>query len=152
MQINNIDYDDYDSYDDKRMDISDNNDTLHCTYLKNLVYYKKMFSPCVRYSLWSMENLQLISCKTYFIIFNYSDVIMSAMASQIAGLSIICFTVCSGTDQRKHQKSASLTFVRGIHRWPEHCPNKGPRTRKMFPFDDVIMSILNAMLYKVIII
>ena len=41
MQINNIYYDNYDSYDDKRMDISDNNDTLHCTCRKNLVYYKK---------------------------------------------------------------------------------------------------------------
>ena len=27
-------------------------------------------------------------------------------------------TVYSGTDQRKHQSSASLAFVQGIHRWP----------------------------------
>ena len=45
-------------------------------------------------------------------------------------------------DQRKHQSSASLAFVRGIHRWTVDSPHKGqvtPVTRKMFPFDDVIM-------------
>ena len=64
---------------------------------------------------------------------------MGAMASQITNLSIICWNVCSGADQRKHQSSASLAFVRGIHRWPVNFPHKGPVTRKMFPFDDVIM-------------
>ena len=44
----------------------------------------------------------------------YSDVIMSTMASQITGISIV--TICLGTDQRKHQSSVSLAFVRGIHR------------------------------------
>ena len=47
---------------------------------------------------------------------HYSDVITSAMASQIAGVSIVYSTVCSGADDRKHQTSASLAFVRGIHR------------------------------------
>ena len=45
----------------------------------------------------------------------------------------------SDADQRKHQSSASLAFARGIHRWPVNSPHKGPVTRKMFPFDDVIM-------------
>ena len=75
-----------------------------------------------------------------FRIIHYSDVIMCAMASQITGVSIICSFVCSGTDQRKHQNFASLAFVRGIHRWPVDSPHKAPLTRKMFPFDDVIMS------------
>ena len=70
---------------------------------------------------------------------HYSDVIMGAMASQITGVSIVFSTVCSGADQRKHQSSALLVFVRGIHRWPVNSPHKGPVTRKMFPFDDVIM-------------
>ena len=70
---------------------------------------------------------------------NYSDVIMSTMASQITSLMIVYSTVYSGEDQRKHQSSASLTFVMGIHRWPLTLPHKGPVTRKMFPFDDVIM-------------
>ena len=47
--------------------------------------------------------------------------------------------VYSGADQRKLQSSASLVFVRGIHRGPVNSPHKGPVTRKVFPFDDVIM-------------
>ena len=71
---------------------------------------------------------------------DYSDVAMSAMASQITSVTIVYPTVCSGTDQRKHQRSASLAFVWGIHRWPVNSPHWGPViTRKMFPFDDVIM-------------
>ena len=64
---------------------------------------------------------------------------MSAMASQITSLTIAYSTVYSGADQRKYQSSASLAFVRGIHRRPVNSPHKGPVTRKMFPFDDVIM-------------
>ena len=71
--------------------------------------------------------------------FHYSDVIMSTMASQITSLTIVYSTVYSGTDQRKHQNSASFAFVRGIHRWPVNSRHKWPVTRKMFPFDDVIM-------------
>ena len=71
---------------------------------------------------------------------HYSDVIIGAMASQINSLAIVCWTVYSGADQRKHQSSASLAFVRGIHRWPVNSSHKWPVTRKMFPFDDVIMS------------
>ena len=41
--------------------------------------------------------------------------------------------------QRKHQSSASLAFVWGIHQWPVNSPHKWSVTRKMFPFDDVIM-------------
>ena len=63
---------------------------------------------------------------------------MSTMASQITSVSIYLF-VCSGADQRKHQSSASPAFVRGIRRWPVSSPHKGPVTRKLFPFDDVIM-------------
>ena len=64
---------------------------------------------------------------------------MGAMASQITSLTIVYATVYSGADQRKHQSSASLAFVRGIHRSPVNSPHKWPVTRKMFPFDDVIM-------------
>ena len=70
----------------------------------------------------------------------YSDVIMSAMATLITGVSIVYSTVCSSTDQRKYQSSALLALVRGIHRFPVYSPHKGPVTRKMFPFDDVIMT------------
>ena len=70
---------------------------------------------------------------------HYGDVIMGAMASQITSLTIVYSTVYSDADQRKHQGSASLAFVWGrpvnSHKWPV--------TRKMFPFDDVIMSYLD---------
>ena len=52
---------------------------------------------------------------------------------------IVYSTVCSGKDQRKHQSSASLAFVRGIHWWPVNSLHKGSATWKMFPFDDVIL-------------
>ena len=45
----------------------------------------------------------------------------------------------SDADQRKHQSSASLAFVRWVHRRPVNSPHKWPVTQKMFPFDDVIM-------------
>ena len=70
---------------------------------------------------------------------HYNDVIMGAIASQITSLTIVYSTVYSDADQRKHQSSASLAFVRGIHRGPVNSPHKWPVTRKMFPFDDVFM-------------
>ena len=72
---------------------------------------------------------------------HYNDVIVSAMASQITSLTIAYSTVYSGAGQRKHQSSASMAFVRGIHRWPVNSPHKWPVTRKMFPFDNVIMKL-----------
>ena len=68
---------------------------------------------------------------------------MGAVASQITSLTIFYWTIYSDADQRKHQSSASLAFVRGIHRGPVNSPHKWPVTRKMFPFDDVIMTIGN---------
>ena len=74
----------------------------------------------------------------------YISVTMSVMASQITSPAIVCSSVInSGAYQRKHQSSASLAFVWGIHRWPVISPHKGPVTRKMVPYDDVIMSFLN---------
>ena len=64
---------------------------------------------------------------------------MDAIASQISSVTIVYWTIYSGADHRKHQSSASLAFVWGIHRWPVNFPHKGPVTRKMFPFDDAIM-------------
>ena len=72
---------------------------------------------------------------------HYCDVIIGAMASQITSLTIVYLIVHSDADQRKHQSSASLAFVWGIHRSPVNSPHKWPVTRKMFPFDDVIMRL-----------
>ena len=70
---------------------------------------------------------------------HYNDVIMTMMASQITSLTVVYSNVYSDADQRKHQSSASLAFVWGIHRRPVNSPHKWPVTWKMFPFDDVIM-------------
>ena len=75
----------------------------------------------------------------------YNNDKMNKMASQNTGVSIVCSTICSGTDQRKHQSSsASLAFVRGSHRWPVNCQHNGPVTRKMFPFDPVMTRFICA--------
>ena len=47
---------------------------------------------------------------------HYIDVIMTTMASQITSLTVVYPNVYSDADQRKHQSSASLAFVWGIHR------------------------------------
>ena len=73
-------------------------------------------------------------------IWHYNDVIMWAMASHQPLLS-------SGADQRKHQSSAPLACVMGIHRWPVDSLHKWPVTRKMFPFDDVIISYKQRLLH-----
>ena len=87
------------------------------------------------YIQWWFIKYQESQTPTILLAPHYSDVIISAMASEITSLTIVYVTVYSGGDQRKHQSSASLVFGRGIHRWP----HKGPVTRKMIPFDDVIM-------------
>ena len=61
------------------------------------------------------------------------------MASQITSLTIVYSTVYSGADQRKHQSSVSLAFVRGINWGPVNSLHKWPVKRKMFPFDNFIM-------------
>ena len=71
--------------------------------------------------------------------FHYSDNIRSTMASQITTFTTVYSTIHSGADQRKHQSSASMAFVRGIHWGPVNAPHTGPVTRKMFPLDDVII-------------
>ena len=70
---------------------------------------------------------------------HYSDVIMGVMASQITSLTIVYSTIYSGADQRKHQSSVSLAFVKRIHQLPVNSPLKGTVMWKMFQFDNIIM-------------
>ena len=81
----------------------------------------------------SFQNINC-SCQTFWNITVTSQ--MSVMASQITRVSIVYSTVCSGAHQR-NQKSWPLR--REFPSWPVNSPHKGPVTRKMFPFDDVIM-------------
>ena len=87
----------------------------------------------------SMKMWELFNIARRNIPLDYNGIIMSSMASQITSLTVICSTVYSGAVQRKYQSPVSLAFVRGIHRWPVNSPHRGPVTRKMFPFDDVII-------------
>ena len=64
--------------------------------------------------------------------FHYKDVIMGVKVSQITSLAIVYLSVYSDADQGKHQRSAPLAFVRGVHRWPVNSPHKGPVTRIFF--------------------
>ena len=67
----------------------------------------------------------------------YSDIIMDAMTSQITGVSIVCLAVFQA--QIKDIKAPRHRPLRGestSDRWIS--PTKGPVTRKLFPFDDVI--------------
>ena len=91
-----------------------------CLDLNVLMYNRKKNGP-------QIDHFGTLHSTVFFIRFNiaqYSDVVMSAMASQITGVSIVCSTVCSGVDQRKHQSYVSLAFVRGIHRWPVYSPSQ----------------------------
>ena len=65
------------------------------------------------YSGWQEIGLQIVECIQVIEYWHkhYNDVVMSAMASEITGLTIVYSTVYSGADQRKHQSSASLAFV-----------------------------------------
>ena len=103
---------------------------------KPLIYIYNTYAYTYTY-MWN--KLKFIA-NTKTISSHYCDVIMSP--SKITSFTIVYSIVYSGTDQRKHQSSASLAFVRGIHRRPVNSPHKWPVTRKMFPFDDVIMTFI----------
>ena len=68
---------------------------------------------------------------------HYSNVIMGKWCLESAAS-----TVYLSADLWKNQSSPPLAFVRGIHRGPVNSPHNGPVTRKMFPFDDVIMAAI----------
>ena len=64
-----------------------------------------------------MDEKELVE-KMYIVPYNTannSDVKLSAMAPQIIRFMIVYSNVYSGTD-KKHQSTALLAFVRGIHR------------------------------------
>ena len=106
---------------------------------------------CLRMLSFAVDCIHLTNLRYFFRKLHYSDVIMSAIASRITSISIVCSAVCSGADQRKHRSSASLAFVTGIHQWLVNSPHKGPVMRKMFHHEmiwnyyhnDLIMEIIS---------
>ena len=101
---------------------------------------KETWRICVR--IFHKSNETLVIWNTKQSTLHYDDVIMTMLASQITSLTVVYSIVYSGVNQRKHQSSASLAFVQEIHRGPVNFPHKWPVTRKMFPFDDVVMKIM----------
>ena len=85
--------------------------------------------------------LMIMTYDPFVVSMHYSDVMMSTMASQITIVSSVCSTVCSDADQRKYQSSTSLALCEGNSPVTGDSPHKGLVTRRMFPFDDVIMDI-----------
>ena len=109
-------------------------------------YVHVVFTPIATYWIivpiiyveWHMRFF-LVYAGNFFPL-HYSDVKMSEMASQTTGVSMVCSAVCSG--RSKDTSMLRVTgFFRGIHQLPLNSPHKGPVTRKMFTFDDVIMAL-----------
>ena len=110
---------------------------------RNIIHQNTSITYCCKMSSSDFSNRfevkLLLASQCYYIWPNYNDVIMNLMAYRIISIAIVYSNVYSGADQRKHQSSASLAFVRRIHRGPVISSHKWPVTRKIFPFDDVIM-------------
>ena len=106
----------------------------HCMMIAKWPRVSKAKS-CILNKCWQLARMHILGLPHL----HYDDVIMGVIAYQITSFAIVFSTVYLGTDQRKHQSSASLAIVRGIHRRPVNSPHKWPVTQKMFPFDDVIM-------------
>ena len=68
---------------------------------------------------------------------HYDDVIMGAMASQISSLPIVHSTIYS--DAKKTSKLCVTGLCAGNSPGTVNSPHKWPVTRKISPFDDVIM-------------
>ena len=78
----------------------------------------------------------------YFHIIHYIDVIITTMASQISSLTAVYSTVYSDADQKKTSKLRVTDLCVGNSPGPVNSSHKGPVTREMFPFDDVIMIVV----------
>ena len=100
--------------------------------------YNISHKTCTPFCLFCVVVATISALATSVHWLHYSDVTMSAIASQITRITSVYSTVCSGAD-KKNQSTLSLAFVRGIHRWAVNSPHKGPVTWKRFPFHDVTM-------------
>ena len=95
-------------------------------------------SPVTLSQCWLIDNWTFWT--NWSEILHYCDVIMGAIASQNhQPHDCLLNRLFRHRSKKKHKSSASLAFVRGIHRWPVNSSHKGPVTRKIFLFDDVIM-------------
>ena len=95
---------------------------------KNTIFTLHNNSCFIPFPTNQLESQHWVSDRAKWLQNHYNDVIMGAMASQITNLTTVHSTVYSGTDQWKHQSSASLAFVREIHQWPVNSLHKWPVT------------------------
>ena len=97
------------------------------TLFAEILYYFILDLHCCVWNLWStlmqVEWEQHRAYQNWCFSNHYTDVTMDSIASQITSLTIVYSAVYSGADQRKHQSSASLAFLRGIHRGPVNSPH-----------------------------
>ena len=89
---------------------------------------------------WGIFVIFSVCASIYAHYCHYGCVIMSAMASQITGISIVYTTVCLFRRRSKETPKLPVTgLCGGMHRWPVNSSHQRPVTRKIFPFDDVII-------------
>ena len=74
-------------------------------------WFETPWRPLCRHCNVSVHNIINAVIKLIFLSM-WVNIIMSAMASQLIGISTVYWAVCSGEDQRKHQSTAWLAFVR----------------------------------------
>ena len=90
---------------------------------EGFVNYKRKFGQIKFLEIWGYDGFLAIDpyCPRYWLcevkvrvihVIHYNDVIMGVIASQITSLTIVYSTIYSDADQRKHQSSASLAFMR----------------------------------------
>ena len=108
--------------------LCDTNDVYLSAWLSLHRHCKYMISVPLEWNICPIWEIMVVHYH------QYGDVIMGVLVSQTTSLMIINSTVHSGADQRKQQKSESLSVVWRIHRWPGNSPHKWPVLRKMFSF------------------
>ena len=116
-------------------------------YIRHHVYVATYWPRMIR-SIWSwwhryVSEIILLQrrCTMYILLVPPEMILVEWKWRRGSWLAATLVTWQAVVDQRKYQGSASLAFVRGIHRWPVNSVQKWPVTRKMFPFDDVVMEI-----------
>ena len=94
-------------------------DILKCIYWNCCILIKisQNYVPnSMNNNSWIQQWFHPVDAKLLLEQLHYNYVIMTKIASQITSLAVVYSTVYSDADQRKHQSSASLAFVWGIHR------------------------------------
>ena len=89
---------------------------------------------------WTFCRKKMFPIEWYYYSVKLRDITMTSQWARRRLKSPASRLFIQDAGQRKHQSSASMASVRGIHRWPVNSPHKGQVSRKMFQFEDVIMN------------